>query len=65
MPCSGDKTQLCGAGNRLNLYASNDTTKVRRDPYSPAQVGGYKFYNCVVSRVPLSIFSFSFFETKI
>jgi len=26
MPCTGDATELCGAGNRLSLYSTDDVT---------------------------------------
>lgn len=47
MPCVGDKTTLCGAANRLNVYYSADADKSSIDPVSPQTVGDYKFYNCV------------------
>lgn len=47
MPCPGDKLSLCGAGNRLNVYYSNDTSKASTDPRNLDTVGNYKFYNCV------------------
>ncbi|THX48801.1 WSC-domain-containing protein [Aureobasidium pullulans] len=47
MPCPGDKLALCGAGNRLNVYYSNDTSKASTDPRNLDTVGNYKFYNCV------------------
>jgi hypothetical protein len=48
MVCSGNPSEYCGAGNRLNTYFSSDTTKIAANPASPTQVGNYSFYNCVV-----------------
>jgi hypothetical protein len=48
MKCAGSSSQLCGAGNRLNLYYSADGAKSSADTYSPASVGRYRYFNCVV-----------------
>ncbi|KAI1352516.1 heme peroxidase [Xylaria sp. FL0043] len=41
-PCSGDPSEYCGAGNRLNLYYSNTTA----GPSQPLVVGNYTWYGC-------------------
>jgi len=48
MTCAGDKTALCGAGNRLNSYYSSDSSKVHADPTIKTVVGNWTYYNCVV-----------------
>ncbi|KAF2478258.1 WSC-domain-containing protein [Lindgomyces ingoldianus] len=49
MRCTGDKSLLCGAGNRLSLYKSNDPSKVSTDPGIPANggVGNYSYQACM------------------
>ncbi|KAK8038133.1 hypothetical protein PG994_014900 [Apiospora phragmitis] len=42
MPCAGDKSTYCGAGNRLDVYFSNATT----GPTQPPIVGKYNWYGC-------------------
>ncbi|KEQ92133.1 hypothetical protein AUEXF2481DRAFT_7833 [Aureobasidium subglaciale EXF-2481] len=46
MPCPGDKTALCGAGNRLNMYYSSNSTKASTDPMNVNATGNYSFYSC-------------------
>ncbi|KAI1310047.1 heme peroxidase [Xylaria venustula] len=41
-PCSGDPSEYCGAGNRLDLYYSNTTA----GPSQPLVVGNYSWYGC-------------------
>ncbi|KAI1154349.1 hypothetical protein F4825DRAFT_193510 [Nemania diffusa] len=41
-PCSGDRSEYCGAGNRLNLYYSSTTA----GPSQPLTVGSYSWYGC-------------------
>lgn len=48
MACPGDKTALCGAGNRLQMYKSSDPSKVNHDPAVVQSAGNYTYYNCVV-----------------
>lgn len=48
MVCSGNGGVLCGGSNRLQMYYSNDTTKVSTDPIIPKSSGNYTFFNCVV-----------------
>ncbi|KAI1170310.1 heme peroxidase [Nemania sp. FL0916] len=40
--CSGDPSEYCGAGNRLDLYYSNTTA----GPSQPLVVGNYSWYGC-------------------
>lgn len=42
MPCAGDASTYCGAGNRLDVYFSNLTT----GPTQPPTVGKYNWYGC-------------------
>ena len=42
MPCSGDATEPCGAGNRLSLFY---TTGIA-GPSQPSAVGDYAWYGC-------------------
>lgn len=46
--CPGDSTALCGAGNRLQMYYSNDPAKVSGEPIIVQKSGDYAYYNCVV-----------------
>ncbi|KAG9944983.1 WSC domain-containing protein, partial [Aureobasidium melanogenum] len=46
MLCPGDKTSYCGAGNRLNMYYSNNSTKASTDPMNVNVTGSYSFYSC-------------------
>jgi hypothetical protein len=48
MVCSGNNKLLCGGPNRLQMYYSNDTTKLSADPSIPKSSGNYTFFNCVV-----------------
>ncbi|KAI1169114.1 hypothetical protein F5B18DRAFT_9053 [Nemania serpens] len=41
-PCSGDPSEYCGAGDRLDLYYSNTTA----GPSQPLEVGDYSWYGC-------------------
>lgn len=49
MPCSGDASQRCGAGNRLSIY-SNATLVVYKPPntLTTGLPGSWKYYGCVV-----------------
>ncbi|GAP84127.1 putative WSC domain-containing protein [Rosellinia necatrix] len=42
VPCAGDPSEYCGAGNRLNLYYSNTTA----GPSQPLVVGNYSWFGC-------------------
>ncbi|KAI2623449.1 heme peroxidase [Xylaria nigripes] len=42
MPCSGDPSEYCGSGDRLNLYYSNTTV----GPSQLLTVGNYSWYGC-------------------
>jgi len=42
VPCSGDRSEYCGAGNRLDVYYSNTTA----GPSQPLTVGNYSWYGC-------------------
>ncbi|KAI1423013.1 hypothetical protein F5Y12DRAFT_716792 [Xylaria sp. FL1777] len=42
LPCAGDPSEYCGAGNRLNLYYSNTTD----GPSQPLVIGNYSWYGC-------------------
>ncbi|KAK5999297.1 hypothetical protein QM012_005622 [Aureobasidium pullulans] len=46
MLCPGDQTSYCGAGNRLNMYYSNNSTKASTDPMNVNVTGSYSFYSC-------------------
>ncbi|EON63806.1 hypothetical protein W97_03034 [Coniosporium apollinis CBS 100218] len=48
MKCPGDSSALCGAGNRLQMYYSSDSTKASADPAVVQQSGNYEYYGCVV-----------------
>ncbi|KAK8094955.1 fungistatic metabolite [Apiospora hydei] len=41
VPCAGDATQPCGAGNRLSVYSGPAKT-----PMPPAAIGGWKYEGC-------------------
>ncbi|KAF2873914.1 hypothetical protein BDV95DRAFT_593207 [Massariosphaeria phaeospora] len=41
MPCGGDSSQLCGAGNRLSFYKNSKYT-----PPGNSKVSGYKYNGC-------------------
>lgn len=46
MLCPGDQTSYCGAGNRLNMYYSSNSTKASTDPMNVNVTGSYSFYSC-------------------
>ncbi|KAF2426203.1 WSC-domain-containing protein [Tothia fuscella] len=46
--CVGDKSEYCGATNKLNAYFSSDPDKVSKDPASPSQVGVYTYMGCIM-----------------
>lgn len=42
MPCNGNSSEFCGAGNRMNIYASGSTTPSTKPVTSPpAPPGGW------------------------
>ncbi|KAI4717875.1 WSC-domain-containing protein [Aureobasidium sp. EXF-10727] len=47
MLCPGDKSAYCGAGNRLNMYYSSNSTKASTDPMNLNTTGAYSYYACV------------------
>jgi hypothetical protein len=48
VPCAGDKSEYCGAANRLNTYFSPASDKVNKDPASPILIGNYSYYGCIL-----------------
>ncbi|KAI1203614.1 copper radical oxidase [Nemania serpens] len=52
MPCTGDASQLCGAGNRLSVF-SNDTVVVYQPPSALTEnlPGSWEYYGCVVDAI--------------
>jgi hypothetical protein len=49
MPCTGDASQRCGAGNRLSVF-SNDTIVVYQPPTALTEdlPGSWEYYGCVM-----------------
>jgi len=49
MSCSGDADQKCGAGNRMNVYTSNNPTQITTNP---GPVGsGWSYKSCYTDSV--------------
>lgn len=47
MPCNGNASEFCGAGNRLDLYAFGDTIpSTKPASLAPPPPGGYKALGC-------------------
>ena len=47
MPCNGNSSEFCGAGNRMNIYASGSTTPaVKPSVVAPAPPGGWFDRGC-------------------
>ncbi|KAK0752396.1 heme peroxidase [Schizothecium vesticola] len=50
MPCSGDATEFCGSGNRLELYSTTATRPVSSTasavPFHKPTVGAFDFVGC-------------------
>ena len=50
MPCSGDNTKICGAGNRLNVWGApgtaTTTTTTTTALVNKATVGNFKYKSC-------------------
>lgn len=47
MPCGGNSTELCGAGNRLTMYSLNSTAApVAAAPTIKQVIGSYSYYQC-------------------
>ena len=47
MPCNGNSSEFCGAGNRMNIYASGSTTpSVKPSVVAPAPPGGWFDRGC-------------------
>ncbi|KAK3898928.1 WSC domain-containing protein [Staphylotrichum tortipilum] len=60
MPCSGDATELCGAGMRLSVYGSvGTTTPPVVDPAAtnPTAVGDYAYDGCYTDSIALRVLS--------
>ncbi|KAJ7057174.1 WSC domain-containing protein, partial [Mycena amicta] len=45
MPCAGESTQTCGAGNRLSIYSANQTTTTT--PTGPTLPTGWAYVSCM------------------
>ncbi|PVF98750.1 WSC-domain-containing protein [Serendipita vermifera] len=52
MPCSGDSSQTCGGGNRINIYeyAGNDIPDVTT-PTAVQNVGAWSYQNCYTDSI--------------
>jgi hypothetical protein len=59
MPCSGDATEICGAGMRLTVYGPVGTTTppVVVEPTNPAAVGDYDYDGCYTDSIALRVLS--------
>lgn len=50
MPCSGNKTEICGAGNRLSLYKQLNFVPAPA-PTEPPTLSGYDYVGCLADNV--------------
>ncbi|KAK0560767.1 hypothetical protein OC861_006141 [Tilletia horrida] len=47
MPCAGNSTELCGAGNQLSLYKNNAPVTIPPPPSQPSAISGtWSFQGC-------------------
>ncbi|KAI1328804.1 heme peroxidase [Xylariaceae sp. FL0255] len=46
MTCSGDPTEYCGAGNRIEMYATTASIPPTVTPTNTPSVGSYEFQGC-------------------
>jgi len=58
MACSGDATEMCGAGMRLSVYGPvGTTTPPVVDPTNPAAVGNFVYDGCYTDSIALRVLS--------
>ncbi|KAJ4401386.1 hypothetical protein N0V91_007935 [Didymella pomorum] len=48
-PCGGNSAQMCGGGDRLTVYSSQDPLKITKKPGPTQKVGNWTYQGCATS----------------